>query len=249
LVIRFFNVGQGDAALITTPEGQSVLIDGGPNSQVGKYLAELNIDSLYMVIATHSHDDHIGGLQPLLQQGTAFLRYMDNGRPSTSNTYEDLYAVLNEEHFAYFSAKPPRNIPLGSVTLRILGIPAKPSKENNASVGVLLTYKGFTALFAGDAETQERNYWRANGKLPHVTVLKVAHHGSENGTDAPWLDALRPKVAVISVGPNGYGHPSPETLRLLEQVGAKVYQTYEDGNITLTVDSTGSYSVRTQKDE
>jgi competence protein ComEC len=112
-------------------------------------------------------------------------------------------------------------------------------------VGVLVTYHGFTALFTGDAEGKEREEWESHGDLPHVSVLKVAHHGAANGTDTLWLKTVQPRVAVISVGAhNRYKHPSPKTLDALTAIGATVYRTDRDGDITVTVDSLGGFAVQ-----
>jgi len=249
LVIRFFNVGQGDAALITSPEGKSALIDGGPNTGLASYdLDSLHIDTLDLMVASHNHADHLGGLWDILRTITV-RAYMENGVAATSNAYFDVISMLHAKHVQYLAATP-RTIQLGSVALRILPMPAPDKTQNNSSVGVLVTYRGFTALFTGDAEGKERTYWEAHAELPHVAVLKVAHHGSVNGTDPAWIEATRPMVAVISVGAkNMYHHPSEKTLSTLENAGAQVYRTDRDGDITVAVDSLGGFTVRAGKSE
>lgn len=243
LVIRFLNVGQGDAALITGPEGKQALIDGGSfNGLTDFYLDSLHVDTLDLVVASHNHADHIGGLQDVAQH-TVVRYYMDNGLPTTTQSYRHLCALLDGHQVTYLAATP-RNIALGSVTLRILPRPPGEQDQNNGSVGVLLSYGSFTALFTGDAEHRERAYWEAHAALPQVTVLKVAHHGASNGTDAQWLDATRPSVAVISVGAhNTYGHPSKKTLKLLKQAGVRVYRTDVNGTIEVTVRPDGVFTV------
>jgi len=246
LTIRFFNVGQGDAALITSPEGKQALIDGGDNNGYASYdLDLLHLDTLDLVIASHNHADHIGGLQDILRTVTVGA-YMDNGLPATTDTYDGVLALLTAHHVQYLAATP-RTLQLGSVSLRILPRPPGQKGQNNNSVGVLVTYGGFTALFTGDAEGKERKYWAAQAELPHVTVLKVAHHGSVNGTDPTWIKTTQPVVAVISVGAdNRYGHPSERTLGTLAKAGVQVYRTDRDGTIEVSAKTDGAFTVRTQ---
>jgi beta-lactamase superfamily II metal-dependent hydrolase len=249
LVIRFFNVGQGDAALITSPEGKTALIDGGNADGLASYdLSQLHVDSLDLVVASHNHADHIGGLQDILRTAQVGA-YMENGVAASTATYESVHAFLVARHIRYLAAVP-RTIQLGSVALRILPMPTPDKSQNNSSVGVLVTYRGFTALFTGDAEGKERTFWEAHAELPRVAVLKVAHHGSVNGTDPTWIKATRPVVAVISVGKdNTYGHPSSKTLSTLERAGVQVYRTDRDGDITVAVDSLGGFTVRAETPE
>jgi competence protein ComEC len=245
LVIRYFTVGQGDGALITSPEGKTALIDGGNfDGIVHLDLFGLQIDSLNLIVASHNHADHIGGLWDVIRT-TKVDYYVDNGIPATTDTYDNLIVMLQARHVPVLKATP-RTLQLGSVSLRILPMPPHDNSQNNNSVGVLVTYRGFTALFTGDAEGKERKEWEANGNLPHLSVLKVAHHGAANGTDSLWLKTVRPRVAVISVGAhNKYKHPSPKTLDALAAIGATVYRTDLEGDITVAVDSLGGFTVRT----
>jgi competence protein ComEC len=245
LVIRFFTVGQGDGALVTSPEGKTALIDGGLcDGIVSLDLTDLQIDSLDLVVASPNHADHIGGFWDIIRT-TKVSAYMENGVPASTETYENLLVMLRARHVPVLEATE-RTLQLGSVSLRVLPMPPGDHSQNNSSVGVLVTYQGFTALFTGDAEAKERREWEADGSLPHVSVLKVAHHGAANGTDSMWLKSVQPLVAVISVGAhNKYEHPSPTTLDALAAIGATVYRTDREGDITVTVDSVGGFAVRT----
>jgi competence protein ComEC len=245
LTIRFFTVGQGDGALITSPEGKTALIDGGlRNGMVSLDLTMLHVDTLNFMIASHNHADHIGGLWDIVRTTTVDY-YVDNGIPASSGVYDNLIVMLQAQHVQVLEASP-RTLQLGSVSLRILPMPPHDNSQNNNSVGVLVTYRGFTALFTGDAEAKERREWGAKGDLPHLSVLKVAHHGAANGTDSLWLKTVQPRVAVISVGAhNEYKHPAPQTLVALAAIDAEVYRTDLEGDITFTVDSLGGFAVRT----
>lgn len=245
LTLRFFDVGQGDAALITSPEGKTLLVDAGPeDGVVNRYLGRLHIDTLDLIVASHNHADHITGLQSVLRSRVVRF-YMDNGVPATTHVYASVLNAVQHSGATYL-APTARTIHLGSVVVRV--IPPMPGIEtqNNTSVGLLVTYGTFSAFFAGDAESVERGYWLGAGDLAHVTVLKVAHHGSSNGTDARWLAALSPCVAVISVGVrNRYGHPSPRTLRLLDAAHVLTFRTDRDGTVEVRASRTGQVVVHT----
>ena len=245
LQIRFFDVGQGDAALITSPEGKNALIDAGPDPErVLGYLGALNVDSLDLVVASHNHADHIRGLPGVLTSiATRF--YMDNGIPATTVIYRDVLTAVQGSGAQYLEASA-RIIRLGSVSLRVLPKPPGVETQNNGSVGILLTYGSFKALLTGDAEVAERSYWLQHDSIPTVSVLKVAHHGSWNGTDSAWVAATGPHIAIISVGAdNQYGHPSSGTVELLHAVGAEVYRTDQVGTIEVTVRPDGRMRINT----
>lgn len=247
LTIRFFNVGQGDAALVTSPEGKSMLVDAGPErDQVDRFLHRLHIDTLDLIVASHNHADHITGIPAVLQSGTVVRFYLDNGVPTTTQVYARVLRAVQRSRVTYLNPTA-RTIHLGSVVVRV--IPPMPGVEtqNNTSVGLLVTYGAFTAFFAGDAESLERDYWLRTDHLSHVTLLKVAHHGSSNGTDARWLAALSPCVAVISVGAhNRYGHPSAKTLRLLGAARVTTFRTDRDGTVEVEADRSGHVTIHTR---
>jgi competence protein ComEC len=247
LTIYFFDVGQGDAALVKSPEGKTVLIDAGPDEwTVAEYLKQLHIDTLDLVVASHNHADHIRGLPSILSTIPARF-YMDNGVPATTRIYQRVLEVVQQRQIRYLEATP-RLIHLGSATIQVLPRPPDVHDQNNSSVGLLLTFHHVTALFTGDAEYLERDYWRNNANLPHVAILKVAHHGSINGTDDLFLEDLHPRFAVISVGAqNRYGHPSPETLGVLAASGVQVYRTDEVGTIKATITASGTVTLRPER--
>lgn len=236
LRIHFFDVGQGDAALIESPTGRRILIDAGPagNRVIGR-LKSLGVDTIDLVIASHNHADHVGSMASVLRTFVV-RRYIDNAMVQTTRTYESIVNELERKHIEVL--KPTaRQIGIGGgATIRILPSPADATTQNNRSVGVMLDYLDFRALFTGDAEDHERAFWRDSAGLRAVDVLKVAHHGSINGTDSAFLKAVRPCIAIISVArKNSFGHPSPDVLRLLASSGVVVHRTDREGEITLTV--------------
>jgi beta-lactamase superfamily II metal-dependent hydrolase len=134
----------------------------------------------------------------------------------------------------------PRKIELGSVELTLFPQPPEDRKEeNNNSMGLRMSYGSFSALFTGDSEETERAWWLRNDAalVKNCTILKVAHHGSRNGTDARWLQAVRPELAVASLGEhNDYGHPHSETVSLLRRTGIPLLRTDQLGTITISSD-------------
>jgi len=243
LELRFFDVGQGDAALIVTPEGKRVLIDAGAGaSPVVPYLQSHHYDTLDLIVASHNHTDHIGGMAAAIAS-TVVRAYLDNGIPHTTATYQNTLRALAASGAQYLYATT-RTVTVGSARLRVLPPPSRQVDQNNGSVGILLEYGEFRALLTGDSEQAELGYWLQHDSVPRVTVVKVAHHGSRNGTTAAWVQATRPQVAVISVGTgNSYGHPSSQVIEEWERAGARVYRTDRDGAVIVEAKRDGSYIV------
>lgn len=243
LEIRFLDVGQGDAVVIRS-EGKVALVDAGRSSAVVAQLRAMEIDTIDLLVASHNHADHIGGILGVL--GAFVVRYyVDNGVPHTTATYQRTIEGL-EATAAVYLQPTARRITLGSATLRLLPPPSALGGQNNSSVGVLVQFGQFHALFTGDSEQSELEYWLKRDSIPAVQVLKVAHHGSWNGSTEAWAQRTRPQAAVISVGArNQYGHPSSAVIDLWTGIGAKVYRTDELGTITVLALEDGSFTVTT----
>lgn len=245
LQIIQLSVGQGDAALVITPEGKRVLIDAGPTeTSILAHLRQFKIDTIDLLVASHNHADHIGGIPGVL--GAVVVRaYLDNGIPHTTNIYARTLAAVEAEPGLQYLQATDRVIDLGAVKIRVLPPSQLDNSQNNNSVGLLLTYGLFSALFTGDSEQMELRSWLANSLLPKVTLHKAAHHGSWNGVTDEARGALSPKVVLISVGPNSYGHPAPEVEEGWRTVGASVYRTDRNGTITVLALSDGKFRVVT----
>jgi beta-lactamase superfamily II metal-dependent hydrolase len=245
LRIRQLDVGQGDAALITTPDGRHILIDAGPHAHnVAALLRRVGVDTLALVVASHNHADHIGGMPSVLE---AFVvrAYVENGIPQATAIYRRTLAALEREPDLLFLQATDRTFAIGSVTVRILASPRVSSSQNNNSVGVVIEHGGFRALYTGDSEIPQLAGWRQLGRIPRVTLVKVAHHGSRNGTDPLWVRATAPAIALISVGrQNGYGHPSPHVELLWRASGAQLYRTDRHGTIEIEAGVDGRFTVR-----
>src|SRR5439155_16524 len=197
---------------IVTPEGKRVLVDAGPAAfPVVPYLRSHHYDTLDLVVASHNHTDHIGGMTAVIAS-TTMRAYLDNGIPHTTATYESTVRAVAASGAQSLQATA-RTIAVGSARLRVLPPPARQGDQNNGSVGILLEYGAFRALLTGDSEQDELDYWLKHDSVPRVTVVKVAHHGSQNGTTAAWVQATGPQDAVISVGAgHAYGHPAPQVI-------------------------------------
>ena len=252
LRVDFIDVGQGDSALVTSPTGKTVLIDGGPHSSAGALTAFLRARvhaPLDLILLTHRHEDHLGGLPEVVRELGA-RQFVDAPVPHPQKGYTALMQALEARGALVRQATRGRTIDLGGgATLTLLGPPeplitGSHSDVNANSVVVRLTYRGFSVLFAGDAEAPTETWLLTSGVTLRSVVLKVAHHGSRYASSAPFLQAVGARIAVVSVGAgNRYHHPASATLGRLARMGATVYRTDMDGDVT--IESDGS-SVRVQ---
>lgn len=250
LVIRFLDVGQGDAILVTSPEGKTALYDGGRSEpRMRELLSQYGVRSLDLIVASHADADHITGLLAAAKLEPRF--YVNNGIAGTTVTFSKLTAALQAAGTQGLVASD-RTLNLGSVKLSILPPPAGMPKgdQNLNSVGLLIEYDGFRSLLTGDSETAETRGWLAKyltSTLGPIDVYKSIHHGARNGDHSAWLAAVRPKNVVIGVGENNYGHPTAEALTLYRKAGATVFRTDLNGTVTVTVKPGGSYTITAEK--
>ena len=234
--------------MIVTPEGKHVLIDAGPSAKAAERLFfESLMDTMDLVVASHNHSDHIGGV-PWVLSRFVVRAYIENGLPHTTAAYAaTLLARRNEPGLLDLEASD-RTIKVGSVTLRVLPPSGLDGSQNNNSVGILLEYGSFRALFPGDAEAAQLNHWVKTLDLPRVNVLKVSHHGAFNGTTPEWIRATQPSEVVISVSrTNGYGHPAVNVLQAWQLAGANVWRTDIEGSVLVVVQPDGKYNVLTAR--
>lgn len=248
--VHFIDVGQGDAILILAPDGEAMLIDGGEaGSGVLRYLRSKGVQQLDLMVATHPHSDHIGGLEEVLQ-AIPVAEVVTNGQPHTTRTYERLLDAIDAAKAQYREVKRGDSLQLGSITLEVLHPTSTTgSNLNNQSVVLRMVHGKTVFLFTGDAEREAEASMSASSFRPvSATVLKVSHHGGRTASSPAFLELVKPEVAVYSAGEgNTYGHPHPEALAALTEVGAKVYGTDTHGTVTVTSDGTG-YTVATSKD-
>jgi beta-lactamase superfamily II metal-dependent hydrolase len=240
VTVDFLDVGQGDAILIRSPEGKTALVDAGHSSDLVSLLKQQGVTSLDLAVVSHHHADHYGGMDDVIRTFRPRV-FLASSSAHTSEQYLRLLRLVRDRGVqAIGPTQRPRKIELGSVMLTIFPqAPDDLNEENNNSVGVRVAYGGFSVLLPGDAETHERRWWEhvAPDLAADATVLKLAHHGSRNGTDERWLDLVRPKVAVASLGKdNDFHHPHPETVELLNQHQIPLLRTDRDGTVTIRSD-------------
>lgn len=245
LEIRFLDVGQADAVLVREG-GKTALIDAGQSGALVSQIRALGVDTIDLVVASHNHADHIGGIASVLSQFVVRF-YLDNGVPHTTATYQRVLQAVAASGAQYLRPTA-RTITLGTARLRVIPPPPGVADQNNASVGILVEYGEFRALLTGDSELDELEYWLRHDSVPRVQVVKVAHHGSWNGTSAEWVERTQPAAAVISVGAgNAYGHPSPQAEALWQGAGARVYRTDKDGGVLMLANRDGTFVVTTER--
>ena len=247
LKVHFIDVGQGDAILIDLGETE-ILIDGGGTSPgVVSYLNNHVDEPLEVMVATHPHADHIGGLIAVLDYFEVEEIWL-NGDNATSRIYEEFMSQIDAEGTLIDRALRGQSIEVGSLTLEILNpwIPQF-SDINNNSIVLLLSYGEIDFLFMGDAEQgAEGNILRA-GILPDVEILKVGHHGSNSSSSPEFLHTVKPEIAIYMAGEgNRYGHPHEETIQALLEVGAEIYGTDVHGTIVVITEGE-NYELQPEK--
>lgn len=241
--VIFLDVGQGDAVLIRSFEGRDALIDAGNGRDILPLLRQFRVDSLDLVVASHPHRDHIGGMPDVLGM-IPVARYVDNGQPYASDKWRMVEWILAEMETPRVAATADTLL-LGSARLRILPPPGLGGDTNNESVGVLLEFGGFKALLTGDSQYEELQYFLTLG-VPSVTLLKAAHHGARNGFTPGWLQATKPEVVVISLGrDNAYGHPDPIALKYYRVYAHSIYRTDNDGTVRIVGYRDGTWRAET----
>jgi competence protein ComEC len=245
LEVDFLDVGQGDAILIKSPYGQNILIDGGPDSSVIKRLGE-NLPwwdrTIDLMVLTHPHDDHVTGEIDVLNRfKTKQIIY--TGVAHTAPNYLNWLETIREAKTPIGIIINNRRVDLGPNCYLEIVYPDEDLSEksfadlNESSIVAKLVYGRTSFLLAGDADSVvEKKVFDSKIDLKS-DVLKVGHHGSDTSTSDDWLAAVKPDIAVISVGAgNSFGHPSLRTVKKLERAGAKILRTDLDGTVRLVSD-------------
>lgn len=249
LRVHFIDVGQGDSVFIELPNKKTLLIDGGPSmGTTANYIRGKGYDHVDYVVATHPDADHITGLPEVLNAFTVDTFYMPRKEHTTKIFESMLDAVKRNGCKAEYAAAGKSVVSSADLNVYFTG-PVKSYADNNNSSAVLkLEYKKNSFLFTGDAEAEaEADMLSGNSPLKasalKADVLKVGHHGSNSSTSEALLAAVKPKIAVISVGKdNKYGHPTAAVWERLDRYGADIYRTDEAGTIIITGDGT-TYAV------
>jgi competence protein ComEC len=249
MYVHFINVGQGDSIYIKAPNGEDILIDGGnkDGSDVVAYLKKQKVKDIEVMIATHPDADHIGGLDEVLNAFVVRSVYAPKVN-HTSQAYRDFLNAVKREGLKIKTAQANVTLPIKGVTAKFVG-PVKAystSDTNDWSAVLRLTYGKNTFLFTGDAEFKaESDMIKAKQPLK-ADVLKVGHHGAKTSTSTAFLNVVKPKYAVISVGKNSYGHPTKDVLNRLKAVKAIVHRTDQKGTI-IFISNGSTLSVKTER--
>lgn len=235
--VHFIDVGQGDSILIEA-NGRYMLIDAGQNdkgSTVVKYLNKLGVKKLDYVIATHPHNDHIGGIDTVINAFKIGKVIMSNVTVD-SETYEDVLDAIKDKNVKTIEAKVGKEYHLGDASFIIISPNGTDYDSlNDYSVGIKLTYGSNSFILAGDAQEISEKEMLENGIDLSADVLKLSHHGSSTSNKNSFLDKVDPEYAVISVGTgNKYEHPHSETMQAMKDRDINVYRTNEQGTIIFT---------------
>ena len=241
LLLTFFDVGQGDSIFIEVPNGNQILIDGGPGDKI---LAKLGRElpfwdrSLDLLVLTHAHVDHVGGLLEVLKR-YHIDAILESGEVYSTPEYQEWHRLIKEKNIPVFIARRGQVVYIGKdIKLGVLspfenynGVSLKNPHE--ANVSTKLVFGKTSALFMGDAEKSiEYRLVEENSSELKSDILKVGHHGSKTSSSADFLKAVSPRFAVIQVGRNNrYGHPTQEVLDRLSSAGIKIFRTDLDGDI------------------
>jgi beta-lactamase superfamily II metal-dependent hydrolase len=240
VVVDVLDIGQGDSILVRSPEGKTALIDAGPTKSVVSLLRQKGVTSIDLLVLSHHHSDHYGGMAEVVRQFKPRVFLASNSSHTTSSYLKLLQLIRDEGIRVIAPTETVRKIGLGSVVLSILPQPPdNTQEENDNSIGVRLDYGNFAMLMTGDSEERSRAYWMKNCPtlLKDCTVLKLAHHGSRNGTNAKWLDLVRPEQTVASLAAgNSFGHPHAETVTVLQQKQIPFIRTDQVGTVTFLSD-------------
>ena len=241
LTVAFLDVGQGDAIYIEAPNGNQVLIDGGPGRQVLRELGQVMPfydRSLDVVLASHPDQDHVGGLPSVLER-MKVSNIVTTENTSKTGAYGAFEEAIQNEHASRILARAGERIILDDgIVLEIL-FPDRNAygwETNTSSIVARLTYGEKSFLFTGDSPIAiERQLIHTYGGGLHTTVLKLGHHGSRTSSSREYLSAVDPEYAIISAGLNNkYGHPHKEVIALLKELGIPGMNTAKSGTIVFT---------------
>jgi competence protein ComEC len=254
LLVRFFDVGQGDSFLVRTPDKLTMLVDGGEGKALLTKLSEhlAPFDQVDIVLLTHAHADHVGALGDVVNTQNVHTVFVNPSNFETSEYTKFLQSVDNKDLRRLEVGKGER-YKLGCCVLMNFLWPdnelqgsgeALIDSANQESISFLLQYGNFDFLSSGDLEGSLEedvgNYIRTNDLLKDGTVdlVKISHHGSDTSTSEKYLNIIRPEVAVMQVGKdNSYNHPSQSVVKQIDQIGVQSFRTDLGGNITYLTDS------------
>lgn len=239
LTVHYLDVGQGDSIFIELPNGKAMLIDAAERDMAEKitsYIKDMGYEKLDVIVATHPHSDHIGGMAEVISSFSVGSAYISPATHTTA-TYERMLEAIENSGCEVFTPYASDMI-LSEESLTIEVIAPKRNCDltdlNNSSICIRLCYGENVFIFTGDAEKEEEDGIWTNIKCD---VLKLGHHGSSTSTSENFLKKTEPEYAVISCGEsNSYGHPHSEVISLLEKNGIEILRTDLLGDIVFVSD-------------
>jgi competence protein ComEC len=249
LQVTFLDVGQADSIAIQA-NGTNMLIDAGTNATAGSLvnsLKNLGIKRFDVLIATHPHEDHIGGMDAVVKNFDIGTIYMP-AATTTTQTYIDLINAIKNKGLTITNRPVGSVFEVGPLTCTLLAPNSQNYEDlNNYSIVMHMVFGQHSFLFTGDAQADSEKEILAKSYTLKSDVLKVGHHGSVTSTSSDFLKAISPSYAVIMAGQgNDYGHPHQQTLDKLNAAGVRILRTDQNGSITFTSDGT-DLAVRTVK--
>lgn len=243
LRLRYYavDVGQGDCSLFILPGGETIVVDAGPEKNARstvRYIKSCGVKKIDLLVATHPHEDHIGGMMALMAEfpvGTIW----DSGFSYGSFIQQRFYRDIKKRNIAFNTVRRGDTARLGDVKLEVIAparrITGTRSDANNNSIVMLISYGNISFLMTGDMEREE---YASIRPLPRAAVLKAAHHGSCNGTSRQLMRDVSPEIVVLNYERNNsYGYPHRETVAEIRHSGARRFDT-ADGTVKLYTDGT-----------
>ena len=239
LEVHCIDVGQGDSTLIIG-ESQIMLIDAAErefSDEICQYLTQLGVKKIDFLVATHPHDDHIGGMADVMSQFTIGCLVLTD-EPATTNAYENMIASAQEYDIPTLIPEVGDTIPFQDAECTVLGpLSMDKNNSNNNSMILKITYGENRFLFMGDAEKQEERELTDGWAVLSADFLRTGHHGSDTSSQEFFLARVMPAYAVISCGiDNQFNHPSPEALDRLNAWCSEIFRTDLEGTVVVISD-------------
>jgi beta-lactamase superfamily II metal-dependent hydrolase len=229
--LTFIDVGQGDSILIQNNSDFEILVDGGRKSageNVLAYLRENGVDELEVMIATHADSDHIGGLIKVIEAKDILIGSVYyNGYPGDTHTWAEFSEAVAAAGLSLIPAQFPQTYSWGEINFEVLNPLSDlvEPEQNDVSIVLTVGYEQINALLTADIDADVESMLLSRSSDLEAEVLKIPHHGSKLSSSTLFLEEVNPDEAIISVGSNQYGHPAPEIISRLMNLGANVWRT------------------------